>query len=137
MIKKICFSFTVIMMILAATVFAQSKTLTFTEVVDNLNLAKNTSLAVKSYWQEIMGQEVSWSGKVVNVKGGRGKAEIFVANKGRTTYKGFNIVLETFDMETAAKLDIGQNIKFSGLLSSYKGKKGNPIVIYLKSVELK
>jgi hypothetical protein len=137
MIKKICFSFAVTMMIFASTVFAQGKSLAFTEVVDNLNLAKNTSLAVKSYWQEIMGQEVSWSGKVVNVKGGRGKAEISVANKGRTTYKGFNIVLETFDMDTAAKLDIGQNIKFSGLLSSYKGKKGNPVIIYLKSVELK
>jgi hypothetical protein len=105
--------------------------------VDKLNQIKETALAVKANWQEMMGQEVTWTGKVVNVKGGRGKADIFIFNKDRSSYKGYNIVLETFDMEAAANLKIGQKIKFKGILIDYKGKKGNPVIIYLNSVELK
>lgn len=135
MVKKISFLSASIMMILVSIVFAQSNSLTFEEVTDNLNLVKNTSLAVDTYWMGIKGEEVSWTGKVVDVKGGRGKAQVTIANKNRAVYKGYNIVLETFDMESAAKLKIGQDIKFKGYLSDYKGKKGNPIVVYLNSVE--
>jgi|WetSurSiteA1Bulk_404760.scaffolds.fasta_scaffold105662_1 hypothetical protein len=137
MIKKISFLAAAITMILVSIVFAQNNSLSFGEVVDNLNLAKNTSLAVETYWLEIKGAEVTWSGEVVDVKGGKGKAKISIANKNRSTYKGYNIVLETFDMEGAAKLKIGQDVRFNGLISDYKGKKGNPIIVYLNSVEFK
>lgn len=85
----------------------------------------------------MMGQEVTWTGKVVNVVGGKAKADIYVANKDRTIYKGYNVVLETYDLQGASKLDIGKNIKFKGVLSDYKGRKGRPIVIYLNSGELR
>jgi hypothetical protein len=134
--KKIIISLAVIL-IVVPIVFAQGRSPGFTEVVDNLNLSKKTSLAVKTYWLELKGQEVSWSGNVVNVKGGRGKAEIYVANKQRSSYKGYNIILETYDVEGAAKLDIGRSIKFKGLVNDYKGKQGHPVVIYLNQVELK
>jgi hypothetical protein len=137
MIKKISLLAAAITMILVSIVFAQNNSLSFGEVVDNLNLAKNTSLAVETYWLEIKGAEVTWSGEVVDVKGGKGKAKISIANKNRSTYKGYNIVLETFDMEGAAKLKIGQDVRFNGLISDYKGKKGNPIIVYLNSVEFK
>jgi hypothetical protein len=136
MIKKISFLFVAIMF-LASMAVAQGKSMNFGEVSDRLNQIKNTELGVKTNWQELKGQEVAWTGKVVNVKGGHGKAEITVANKERPTYKGYNIVLETFDMTGAGGLKIGQSIKFKGIINDYKGKKGNPVVIYLNSVELK
>ncbi len=133
MIKRISFSLALVLT-LVSIAFAANQ-LSFSEVADNLNLTKKTSLYVKTYWQEIMGQEVYWIGKVVNVKGGKGKADVFIADKDRALYKGYNIVLETFDMEGAGKLEIGQTLKFKGLLSNYKGKQGHPVIIYLNQVE--
>ena len=133
MIKRISFSLAAVL-ILVSIAFAANQ-LSFSEVADNLNLTKKTSLYVKTYWQEIMGQEVYWKGKVVDVKGGKGKADVYIADKDKSLYKGYNIVLETFDMEGAGKLEIGQTLKFRGLLSNYKGKQGHPIIIYLNQVE--
>ena len=134
MIKRISFSLAAVL-ILVSIAFAANQ-LSFSEVADNLNLTKKTSLYVKTYWQEIMGQEVYWIGKVVDVKGGKGKADVYIADKDKSLYKGYNIVLETFDMEGAGKLEIGQTLKFKGLLSDYKGKQGHPVIIYLNQVEL-
>jgi hypothetical protein len=137
MIKKTSLILAVTLILVSSIVLAGDKSLTFGNVVDSLNLSKKTALAVKTFWQEINGQEVSWSGKVVDVKGRRDGAQICVANDERSTYKGYNIVLETYDKEAAAKLDIGDSVRFTGVLSDYKGKKGNPIVIYLNSVQIK
>ncbi|MBN1625025.1 MAG: hypothetical protein JW944_00760 [Deltaproteobacteria bacterium] len=136
MIKRISF-FLAAVLIIASVTLAQSNSLSFTEVADNLNLNKKTSLYVKTYWQGIVGQEVYWIGKVVNVKGGKGKAVVYIADSNRTLYKGYNIVLETYDMESAAMLEVGQSAKFKGLLSDYKGKQGHPIIVYLNQVEFK
>jgi len=125
------------LLVLVITGLSQNKSLSFSEVADHLNLNKKTALAIKNYWNDIKGQEVTWKAEVVDVKGRRGKAEIYAANKDRALYKGFNIVLETFDVSGSAKLDIGQQIKFSGFLSDYKSRKGGPVVIYLNQVELK
>ena len=110
--------------------------LSFTEVVDNLDLTKHTSLAVKNYWKQIKGIEVTWKGRVNNVKGGRGKAQILVANKERRTYKGYNIVLVTYNLEAAAEIELNQKILFTGYIYDYKGRKENPIIIYLNEVVL-
>jgi hypothetical protein len=136
MIKKISFLL-VSILVLASMAAAESGSMKFGEVVDMLDQTKNTSLAVKTNWQELKGREVNWTGKVVNVKGGRGRAEILAANKGRPTYKGHNLVLETYDMTGAGDLKIGQTIKFKGIINDFKGKRGNPIIIYLNYVELK
>jgi len=133
MIKKISFLFAGVL-ILASTAFAANQ-LSFSDVADNLNAAKKTDLYVKTYWQEITGQEVYWIGKVVNVKGGKGKADVFIADKDKPLYKGYNIVIETFDMEGAGKLEIGQTLKFKGVLSNYKAKRGNPVIVYLTQGE--
>jgi hypothetical protein len=110
---------------------------TFTEVVDSLDLTAKTPLYVEQYWLEVKGKEVAWSGVVKNVRGGRGKAEIQAANESRKTYKGFNLVLVTHDIERASKLEIGQPIRFTGSLYKYKGRKGNPIILYLEEVEFR
>jgi hypothetical protein len=120
-----------------AAEYSQKKSLTFGEVVDNLDLAKKTSMYVKEYWLRVKGEKVNWSGEVVNVKGGRNKVEVYVANKDRRTYKGYNIILIGYDKETASKFEIGQKISFSGYLHNYKTRKGNPVVISLNEADFK
>jgi hypothetical protein len=133
MIKKISFLLSAVL-IFVSVAFAANQ-LSFKEVADNLNTAKKTELYVKTYWQGIMGQEVYWIGKVANVKGGKGKADVFIADSDKPLYKGYNIVVETFDMEGAGKLEIGQRLKFKGVLNDYKAKRGNPVVVYLTQGE--
>ena len=132
----IMFSILIMSSIKKAQSIQVNATLSFTDVVDNLDLTKHTSLAVKNYWKDIKGAEVTWKGTVQNVKGGKGKAQILVANKERKTYKGYNIVLVTYNLEAAAKLEPGQPINFTGILYDYKGRKGNPIIIYLNEAVL-
>ena len=97
---------------------------------------KKTSLFVKQFWSDVKGQEVTWSGKVKDVKGRRGKAEVFVANKGWKTYSGYNLVLVTRDVSSAGRLEIGQLIRFTGKLSKYKATRAGELnIIYLSEVE--
>lgn len=123
------------MSLLLAQETKPKKSITFGEVVDNLDLTQKTSMYVKEYWLKIKGQKVNWTGEVVNVKGGRNKVEVYVANKDRRTYKGYNIILIGYDKETASTFEIGQKIRFSGYLHNYKTKKGNPVVISLNEAE--
>lgn len=103
----------------------------------NVDTSKKTGLFVKQYWADVKGQEVTWSGKVKNVKGGRGKAEILVANSDWKTFDGYNIVLVTRDVPAAARLEIDQNIRFTGKLNKYKATRSGQLTrIYLKDVEL-
>ncbi len=109
----------------------------FMEVVGHMDLTKNTSLHTDTYWNSMLGTTVSWNGIVKDVKGGRGKAVVYVANKSKRLYKGYNIVLTTFDKEGASKLGLNKTVKFSGQLTKCKNKKGRPIIIYLNNVEFK
>jgi len=109
----------------------------FNEVVGHMDLTKKTSLHATTYWRDMLGTTVNWTGIVRDVKGGRGKATVFVANKSRSLYKGYNIVLTSFDMDGAANLDLKAKVRFSGQLAKCKNKKGRPIVIYLNNVEFK
>jgi hypothetical protein len=107
----------------------------FGELADHLNLSKRTSLHVKTYWDKMKGQTVTWTAKVHDVTGGRGKAKILAINSSRRAYRGYNLVLITYDVETAADLMIGDKIRFRGELYKYKGRKGSPVIIYLNNVE--
>jgi len=135
MMKRSIFSIVAILLLLSLSV-AQTPKLRYGKVVDNLDLSKKTSLHAKNYWKNIVGTEVTWSGKVNNVKGGRGKAQILVGNDSRRMYKGYNIVLTTFDIDLAAELEIGQKIRFSGYLNKYKSRKGRAAIIYLTEVKI-
>ena len=130
----IIFTITIMSSVSSAQNIQTNATLSFIDVVDNLDLTKHTSLAVKNYWKQIKGAEVTWKGRVQNVKGGRGKAQILVANKARRTYKGYNIVLVTYNLDAAAEIKLNQEITFTGLIYNYKGRKGNPIIVYLDEV---
>jgi len=138
---RLSFVVFILALVSISSLFAQEskpkKSLTFGEVADNLDLAKKTSMYVKEYWLRVKGEKVNWSGEVVNVKGGRNKVEVYVANKDRRTYKNYNIILIGYDKETASKFEIGQKITFSGYLHNYKTRKGNPVVISLNEADFK
>jgi len=136
--KRTVLGLILILLIFVANAYAQSipKDLKFPDLVDNLSLTTKTELYVKNYWAKVLGQEVTWMAKVVNVEGGRNRAQIFAANSARGTYRGYNLVLTSYFMDAAANLQIGQTFKFKGILASYKGRKGNPIILYLNEVEI-
>ncbi len=124
-----------IILLLFATAGLAAESLTFENVTDHLDLRKRTSLHAKTYWGEVQGQTVTWSAKVYDVSGGRGKAKVLAANDSRRKYKGYNLVLVTYDMEAAADLMVDSKITFKGDLYKYKARKGNPVIIYLNNVE--
>ena len=67
--------------IFAADEASKKASMTFKEFAENLMLTKNTSLYVKHFWaNSARGKSFTWTGKVVTAKGGRGKAELQIAN---------------------------------------------------------
>lgn len=110
--------------------------MTLKEFVSHLDLTKNTTLHVEHFWEHHKGKSYTWTAKVVDVKGGRGKAEIHAADDTVKLYKGFNLILVTFQRTDAAALKVGQQIRFRGQVYNYKGRRGNPIIVYMNNVEL-
>lgn len=106
----------------------------FGQVVDGVDGKKNTKLAAKENWKKWKGTEVSWAGTVHEVDSKGDKAKVYVADKSRPLYKGYNITLIT-PMDKAANLKRGQAIRFKGLLDGYDTKDSGA-VIGLKDVQL-
>lgn len=107
---------------------------TFAEVVDGVDGSKNTKLAAKENWKKFKGQEVSWSGVIhqVDSKGSK-EAKVYVADKSRPLYKGYNIELITSDIEKAAGFKKGQTVRFKGIIDDFDSKDPGAVV-ELKSV---
>lgn len=122
--------------IFAAEEVKEKASMTFKEFTENLMLSKNTSLYVKHFWaNNARGKSFTWTGKVVTAKGGRGKAELQIANSSTPLYKGFNIILVTHQLDKAAALKVGQEIKFKGIVYNYKGSGRAAIVVYMEKVK--
>lgn len=119
----------------AMALAAPAAGVSFGQVVDGVNASKKTKLQAQEFWKSVKGQEVSWSGAVVEVKGNSRKATLYLADKSRPLYKGFNIIVVTLDAEKAAAARKGQVVRFRGLLHKYSAK--NPgAVIYLSDASL-
>jgi hypothetical protein len=86
----------------------------FGTVIDNLDRRKVTKMHAQDYCKDIKGTEVSWGGKVYDVKGGRRSAKIYVANNARPIYRGYNIVAVTTDLDAAAKVRKGEQVRVTG-----------------------
>lgn len=97
---------------LTGTAFA----LTFNELENNLDTDKNTKVSVKEYWKTVKGQEVSWTGSVVDVTSGKNRYKVSVklGNKSRP-----NIILLTSDA-AAVSLKKGHSVRFKGSLHTYR-----------------
>ncbi|MBC8391357.1 MAG: hypothetical protein H8E17_02160 [Deltaproteobacteria bacterium] len=140
MVKKRVWFLGIFLILFATAVSAQQNqtsgtgSISFSEFSDNMDTRKKTALHVKNYWQTMKGQEVSWTGTVVDAKSRRGKAQVLVANKERPRVKGYNIVLVSNDIDAAASLEIGQKITFSGVIHNYRGRRGRPIIVTLIDV---
>ena len=107
----------------------------FKYVADQLDYTKNTSIAVKKNWEKIDNKEFTWTGKVVNVKGGWFKAEVYVACADRMLYRGFNAILVTKEKEKAAEFKVGQQITFTGMVYSYKPRRNGLVIMYMTDVK--
>ena len=116
-----------IVFFLTGTAFA----LTFNELENNLDTDKNTKVSVKEYWKTVKGQEVSWTGNVVDVTSGKNRYKVSVklGNKSRP-----NISLLTSD-SAAARLKKGQSVRFKGSLHTYR-KWGRHFTVELDNVTI-
>lgn len=124
--KRILFSLLVGITLSLPSVAAQN--VAYGELVDNLDLRKNTKLHVTEYWKTVRGSEVTWSGEVVDVKGGSSKVKLYVADKSRPLYKGYNIIVTSSDASKAANLKKGQRVRFKGVLDDYSAKKPGAVI---------
>lgn len=113
--------------LLAATA-ATAGSYEFGTVIDNLDRRKVTKLAAQEYCKEAKGNDVSWSGKVYDVKGGRRNAKILIANSSRAIYRGYNIVAVTDDLDAAAKVKKGQQVRVKGRISRCQLKDTGAII---------
>ena len=110
--------------------------ISYADFTDHLSLDKNTSMHVSYFWEKANGMRVTWTGKVVDVKGGRGKAEITVVNQAKPAVDGYNIMLVSYKPDQAAALKKGDTITFSGDLYNFRRRAGHSIIVYLKNVEI-
>lgn len=100
----------------------------FGAVIDNLDRRKVTKLHAQEYCKHARGADVSWSGKVYDVKGGRRSAKVYVANPSRPIYRGYNIVAVTDDLERAAKVHKGESVRVKGQISRCTLKDNGAII---------
>lgn len=100
----------------------------FGTLIDNLDRRKVTKLHAQEYCRDAKGADVSWSGKVHDVKGGRRGAKIFVANPSRPIYRGYNIVAVTDDVDAAAKVHKGEKVRIKGQISRCTLKDNGAII---------
>lgn len=119
----------------SATTAGQSLT-AFATLIDHLSLDTRTEFYTQEYWRKVQNAEVTWQGRVVNVEGGRGRAEVYIRRDDGPTYRGYNIILLTFDTEKAGTLARNEDITFRGMLSKYRSRRGRPIIITLRGVEI-
>jgi hypothetical protein len=100
----------------------------FGTVIDNLDRRKVTKLHAQDYCKDIKGSEVSWTGKVYDVKGGRRNAKIYVANQSRPIYRGYNIVAVTDDLDAAARVHKGEQVRVTGSIDRCVLKDNGAII---------
>lgn len=100
----------------------------FGQLIDNLDSRKNTKLHTKEYWKSVKGQEVTWRGEVVDVDGGSSQAKLYVADKSRPLYKGYNVIVITGDVAKALTIKKGQKVRFKGTLDDYDQKDAGAVV---------
>ncbi|KPK49327.1 MAG: hypothetical protein AMS22_13840 [Thiotrichales bacterium SG8_50] len=109
---------------------------TYASLVDQLNPNKNTKLQLKEIWKKYKGEEVTWSGTVVEVKGGRKSATIYLSDTSRKSYNKYNITVSVNDKERAAKLNRGQKIRVKGALYDFDHHSNGSTTIDLKPGEV-
>jgi len=100
----------------------------FGTVIDNLDRRKVTKLHAQEYCKDARGADVNWVGKVFDVKGGRRGAKIYVANASRPVYRGYNIVAVTDDVDAAAKVRKGEQVRVKGQISRCTLKDNGAII---------
>ena len=114
---------------------AQAAGIGYGALVDQLNPDQKTTLQLKETWKQYKGQEVTWAGTVVEVKDGKHGAKVYILDRARKNYKGYNVVMATHDKERAARLKRGQQIRFKGVLYDFDPHNNGSISIDLRDGE--
>lgn len=114
---------------------AMAEPLSFGQVVDGLDIKNQTKSNANGNWRKYKRQEVSWSGTVHEVDGRRDEAKVYIADKSRPLYDGFNIYFVTKDTDNANKLKRGQVVHVKGTIDDYHWH-GDTVVVKLRDAQL-
>ena len=103
--------------------------LRFDDIVDNLNTRKYAKQYVREYWQSVQDQQVSWSGEAYDVQSrSKTRAKIYIADRSRPLFNGYNIIVTTHEVEKAAAIKRGEQVKFIGTLRNYVTKRSGAVL---------
>lgn len=122
-------------MILAAGTPALAESLTVVQVIDGLNPEGKTKSEIREQWGKYKKQKISWSGTVHDIDTPRDEAKIYIADKSRPLYEGFNIYIVTKNQDRAKKLKRGDVVHFTGLIDDYH-VHGRIVVVKISRAEL-
>ena len=114
---------------------AQAAGVAYGALVDQLRIENKTKAELKETWKQYKGQEVTWAGTVTEVKTGKKNAKVYILDSSRKNYKGSNIQMATHDLDRAAKLKRGQQIRFKGTLHNFKNHDNGGVTISLRNGE--
>ncbi len=122
--------------LVASHAVADDDGLSYADFAAGMSPQTNTSLGIDAFWRGHYKQIVTWSAEVVEVKGHRRGAVIYLAKSGYPLYRGYNIVLAMTDQNAASVLQRGDHLKFRGSLNRYKARPGHPLVVSLSHGQL-
>lgn len=95
------------------------------ELERNLDPHRNTKVYIRDYWRKVRGEKVSWSGKVVDVKEGRGnRFRLHTVVGDRTPKRGYNAILIAEGQSWLKGLRRGEVINFTGVLRDTSSMRG-------------
>ena len=101
-----------------------------------LSCDKNTKVAANAHWESLRRQGVTWKAAVVDVKGGRRGADVYLSASGAPLYRGYNIVVDNLDLARASTLKKGQTVTVRGTPARYTYRRGAPVVVTLRYGEI-
>lgn len=97
-----------------------------------LSSTKNTKIGAQANWESLKIHVVNWKATVVDVKGGRHAADVYLAAPNAPLYRGYNIILDNMDLGKASLLKKGQVVLVQGTPAKYTYRSGNPVVVTLR-----
>lgn len=115
-------------LVLANSTPAMAESLSFGQVIDGLSAKNKTKAELREVWGKFKRQEINWSGTVHDVDKSRDEAKVYIADKSRPLYEGFNIYIVTKDVDKAMKLKRGDAVHFKGLIDDYHVHDGVTVV---------
>jgi hypothetical protein len=107
--------------------FSTANAVEIGQIYHEINPDKTAVDNRRDYWKDIVGQQVTWTGKLHEVLGGfRDVYKVFVL-VGHPEVGKYNVILTVEDQPLVHDLKKGSTVRFTGTLHKYKWSKPRPV----------